>query len=281
MTISESGLYLWAKLAILQTAFYDHYYRIPRDLKEEDVRTFLISSKTPLKSTLERFGYEPTKHPGVYQSKNVLIDDIRLILLNELSNSPHNVLFKVFASRLKEKRAAYEALRNKQIHFSNQKLHQFMIGLLKYWFDMGGTDMKGKLTPEKVMELGKQFDYLFWANVKPEDWIKKFKPEDMAKALKREGLTKMFTPEDMTEALKPKDMIEALKPKDMIEALKRKGMEKVFSPEDMIEAFKPEEIIEALKRKGLTKLSTPEESLKDCSIDEIEKHLEKLKKKSN
>ncbi|MDM8515777.1 hypothetical protein QUF76_06225 [Desulfobacterales bacterium HSG16] len=233
------------KRAILQTAFYDHYYRMPRELKEEDVRTFLISSKTPLKTTLARFGYEPTKHSGVYRSRNVLIDGILLILLNELSNSQHNILFKVFASRLKEKRAAYEAFKERRIHFFNHKLQRFLKGLLNYWFDTGGYDMKGELTPEKVLELGRQFDHLFWAGITLDDIGKKFNLEVLAKKFKPEDIAKAFKPEDIAKAFKPEDIAKALKPEDIAKVLK------------------------------------PEDRLKGLSISEIEKHLEKLKKKSN
>ncbi|MDM8515910.1 hypothetical protein QUF76_06900 [Desulfobacterales bacterium HSG16] len=72
--------------------------------------------------------------------------------------------------------------------------------------------MKGELTSEKLMELARQFDHLFWANITLEDCIKKFKPEDIAKIFKPEDLAKIFKPEDIAKALKLQ-AIEKLKKK--------------------------------------------------------------------
>ena len=44
-------------LAIMQALAYLFFYTSHRDMRVEEVRTFLLSSKTPVRETLDRFGY--------------------------------------------------------------------------------------------------------------------------------------------------------------------------------------------------------------------------------
>jgi hypothetical protein len=96
--------------ALLQALGYDYFYRRTQKLAEHEVGTFLVSSKTPEKETLRIFGYEMSGKPGVYRSENRLLKRISLILLNELSDTPHNAFLKCFASRKSEKASAFDSL---------------------------------------------------------------------------------------------------------------------------------------------------------------------------
>ena len=93
------------KKAFCQTLCYDYLYRSSQKLKKHEVKTFLLSAKTPNEATLKKFAYYPWKKPGVYHSKNTFLEDILLILLNELSDEPHNAWIKCFASKKKEKKS--------------------------------------------------------------------------------------------------------------------------------------------------------------------------------
>ena len=97
--------------ALLQTLGYDYFYRRTQNLAGHDVGTFLVSSKTPERETLRVFGYSRSDRTGVYRSENRLLKRISLILLNELSDEPHNAFLKCFASRKKEKASAFDSLR--------------------------------------------------------------------------------------------------------------------------------------------------------------------------
>jgi len=57
-----------------------------------------------------RFFNEKTCHQGVYISKIPLLAQVTLIVLNELSDEPHNAWIKCFSSRNLEKQKVFIAL---------------------------------------------------------------------------------------------------------------------------------------------------------------------------
>jgi len=87
------------KRVFRQTLCYDYLYPAGQKMEDNEVQSFIISSKTPRESTLREFAYFPAEKSGVYHSKNTFLENIPLILLNELSNEPHNVWIKCFASK--------------------------------------------------------------------------------------------------------------------------------------------------------------------------------------
>ncbi|MCP4700744.1 MAG: hypothetical protein GY862_28405, partial [Gammaproteobacteria bacterium] len=91
--------------ALAQLLGYDLFYRRHKELSKGEVAAFLLCSKTPRQKT--SFGYRKTEHNGVYQSDHAVISRVTLLVLNELSDEPHNVPLKCFASRRAEIRKAY------------------------------------------------------------------------------------------------------------------------------------------------------------------------------
>ncbi|QTA78289.1 Uncharacterized protein dnl_05100 [Desulfonema limicola] len=81
-----------------QVLCYDYLYKSGQELKDHEVQTFLTAAKTPRETTLKEFEYFPSEKSGVYHSKNLFLKNIPLILLNELSDKPHNAWIKCFAS---------------------------------------------------------------------------------------------------------------------------------------------------------------------------------------
>jgi len=57
--------------AFRQAVGYDYFYKDSKELTDWQVRTFLVSSKTTRKATLDRFGYSPTGRAGVYHPASV------------------------------------------------------------------------------------------------------------------------------------------------------------------------------------------------------------------
>ncbi len=60
--------------ALCQTGGYYKFCRTHNKLKDREIQVFLISSKTPRKSTLEEFGYELTEKAGVFARKGGIMD---------------------------------------------------------------------------------------------------------------------------------------------------------------------------------------------------------------
>ncbi len=144
--------------AIRQILGYDTFYRRARkQLSSKEVQSFIVSAKTPRPETLTRFGYQHTEQVGIYQSDNVLLQTTPLLVLNELDAAPHNLFFKLFASRIKEKTTAVTELQKWGTTAFSVKLYWLIRGLLKLWLMKGEEIMEEAITVESLMEEGKLF----------------------------------------------------------------------------------------------------------------------------
>lgn len=137
-----------------QVVGYGHFYRQSRKLAREQVRCFILSSYSTDKQTRQTFGYTQMSHPGVYHSDNPLLVDIPLLLLNELSDTPHNVLFKLFGSRSEAKLSALWGLREWWLERLPERLLLLLQGLVKHWFGQEEV-LVDVMTPEQLIEEGK------------------------------------------------------------------------------------------------------------------------------
>ncbi|KPA17185.1 hypothetical protein MHK_002607 [Candidatus Magnetomorum sp. HK-1] len=237
-----------------QALSYDYFYKNNKELDDDQVQTFLISSKTPQKKTLIKHGYILTQHPGVYKSKLPLESYIYLIVANDLRDTVYNAPIKCFASKRKEKLLAFQALKNnKKISYSS-KFIWFLKGLWKHWFISKGDDMSVKLTDHEIIEMGKMWGDFYLENISPSYALPRFKPKDIWSFFKSKGLLKTLSAKERLEGLKPKERLEGLKPKERLEGLK---------PKERLEGLKPKERLEGL------------------NIEDIENFLESLKKKKS
>ena len=154
--------------AICQIAGYYKFYKIQHNLtKKKELKCFLVSSKTPRKSTLQRFLYHQTRYPGVYTSQFPLFDLFPIISLNDLSNAPQNILFKLFASKKKSSINAIQKVKSDLYDQLPEPLKTFLTDYINRYIIIGRDDM----------------DYL---NMTTEErnqfrleWIAKHKPPDI------------------------------------------------------------------------------------------------------
>ena len=218
------------KKVLIQTLCYDYLYKKSQELKEHDVQTFLASSRTPRESTLEKFGWQITGKPGVYQNLHPLTEFITLILLNELADTPHNAWIKCFASRKQEKKSAFEMLMSKSFSSLNRRLQWFIEGLFHYLFKTGGKDMDIEITPDDVMKIGKKWQMAILSGLKPEDRLAGLAPKDRLAGL---------APKDRLAGLALKDRLAGLTPKDRLAGIE---------PGDILAEFTLEEIEAHLKK---------------------------------
>lgn len=176
--------------AVRQIMAYDYFYRSTQGLKKEEAESFLISAKTPQKNTLNQFGYAETDKPGVYKSSNTLLRAIPLISLNELTVEEYNVWFKCFASRKEEKKSAFALVIQRGLSLLTTKL-EWMTDGLTLLFEKGERAMTVEITPETVMELGKNLRTTLLSHLRPEEIDKilsTLKPEKRLEGLKPEEI---------------------------------------------------------------------------------------------
>ena len=139
---------------VLQGLGYAYFFRTGRRLSREDVAMFILSARTPRKGRLAELGYVAGEAPGVYDGANIYTGQTRLLVLNELEDAPHNAFIKLFASRRREKAEALQGL--KQVRGLPDDLFYLVEGLQMLWSLPKGANMSEVLTPERVIEIGKE-----------------------------------------------------------------------------------------------------------------------------
>jgi len=90
--------------ALLQTASNHRLYlQSHEELKPQDLKSFIISSKQPQAKTLEKLGFTELQ-AGIYHSDNCFIDAIPLISLNTLPDTKYNAWIRCLASKKQEQK---------------------------------------------------------------------------------------------------------------------------------------------------------------------------------
>jgi hypothetical protein len=128
--------------AICQIAGYYKFYKIQHQLKRKsDLKCFLVSSKTPWKSTLQKFKYHETRYSGVYRSNSPVFELFPIISLNDLSDAPYNILFKLFASKKKATIDATNKVKSELYDQFPEPLKAFLTDYITRCLTAGGNDM--------------------------------------------------------------------------------------------------------------------------------------------
>lgn len=207
---------------MLQALLYDYLYLTSRNLKRRAVQTFVASSHTPQKEVLAYFGYEATEFAGIYHSQDKWLKRIDLLVLNQLSNEPHNVFFKCFASRKKEREAAFAVIDEMKIWTWSEALWATVSGLRSIYHRLEGGEMKDViLTPEYLRKLGEGIRDSIIASLTPEQRLGGMSVEAIVAQLTPEQLLAKFGPEQLLAKLNPEQRLAGLDP-EVIEGYLRK-----------------------------------------------------------
>ena len=219
------------------------------------MQTFILSAKTPRRTVLVKYGYQASDLPGVYRSSNPVLRDIQLLVLNELRNEPFNAYVKCFASRKKEKEAAFETLEGMGAEglFHYHKLWSYLAGLKTYWFIEGGT-MEEAITPEKIMEIGERWRQAYISSLTVEERLLGLKPEERLLGLK---------PEERLLGLKPEEVLSRYKPEEVLSRYKPEEVLSRYKPEEVLSRYKPEERLAGLEP-YLDELRQTQKRLDEC-----------------
>jgi len=155
--------------AMCQTAGYYKFYKTCAKLKDHEIQCFLISSKTPLSSTRREFAYEPSELRGVYKSRYPVFRLFPLISLNDLSDEPHNILFKLFASKKKEVLAAERTVRTRLMSELPRELRDFINEFFRKALAKGGCMDYLNITPEERQAMRREWLEMFRSELSPEE----------------------------------------------------------------------------------------------------------------
>ena len=138
---------------LFQAVMYYFLYKQDKKVQEKDVHAFIVCSQTPRKATLKKFGFQPEEAAGVYNSVFPLERRATLIVLNDLADTPYNAAFKIFASRRREAKKAFETL-DKYRHLFGHRFWSFSMTLFHFWYNIvGGIEMMLEMTREQAKRL--------------------------------------------------------------------------------------------------------------------------------
>ena len=240
-----------------QALIYDELYPQGHSLPRDEVRTFILSARTPRKTALEEAGFTPGESPGVYHSSNVFMRNITLISLNELRPELNNAFVQLFASKRRVREAAFARLMEWGWERLSDAFWDFLLGLHHQWEDGGGT-MKVKvendeLTPDRIMERGREIRKI---------WLAHLTPEELA-TLPVEKRLAGLAPEDRLAGLAPEERLAGLAPEERLAGLAPEERLVGLAPEERLVGLAPEERLAGLAPEQMQQL-----------IEQIERYLD-------
>jgi len=141
-----------------QAFTYDYLYQQSQKLGDRDLQTYIVSAKTPKKENMKRWGYTMGHYPGVYGSDIPVFRRVRLLLLNELRDTPYNNYFRLFASRKKIRESAFEFAaqeHKRELPLSGNEIWTVLFALQRA-YELGGIKMSNTVTIDTLLEYGDQ-----------------------------------------------------------------------------------------------------------------------------
>jgi len=214
--------------ALQQALGYDFFYK-QHHSNPKDVQTFVLSAQKPQQQTFRQFGYEGTEHQGVYRSQSWLARKIVLLSLNELSNEPHNAFVKCFASRQKEKQNAFNTLKSMGLNAFTTQLQWFIAGLNTLLFSTKRENMKMELTPEIVMEMGKEWGEVYLSSMPAAEILSHFEPQQRLAGLEPQQRLAGLEPKEILAGLEPQQRLAGLEPKEILAGLQPQVLDELVT----------------------------------------------------
>jgi hypothetical protein len=193
----------------------DEYYCQSHDLKPDEMDLFVVSSKTPTGPIIDRAQYKAVI-PGVLRSPLPGYEDVPIISLNDLSDAPHNTLFKLFASKYKQKVIAFANIVKVAPPWGLHDLEKLIGGMCKIMLEKE-VGMVPEVTTEDVKMVG---------------------------GLIGEMLIGAMSPQKRMEGLSTGERVEGLSTGEVMEHLSTGEVMEHFSTDEVMEHLSTDEVME-------------------------------------
>ena len=159
------------------------------------MKCFLVSSKTPRNSTLQKFKDHKTKYAGVFHSEGPICGLFPIISLNDLSNAPHNILFKLFASKKKATIDATKKVKSDLYRHLPKPLKDFLNDYINSCLIEGGENMDYlNLTQKERMELR-------------QEWLSKYSVSERLSNLSPSEVLSNYSPSEVLSNYSPSEVL--------------------------------------------------------------------------
>ncbi len=134
------------ELALQQALGYDYFYRQTQRLKAGELQTYVVSAQTPRKALLNRLGYQGDQ-PGVYITSVPILEKVVLLVLNELSDEPHNEFLRLFASRQAVRKQTIDDVLKQPLSSWPDPFWAVLLGLQRI-YQLEDPAVRGEMTDE-------------------------------------------------------------------------------------------------------------------------------------
>ena len=207
-------------LILLQAIMSYVLYCRSNQLTNKDVAFFVILSRQPRPDVLQHFGYQPAGITGLYRSNQPTLEDISLISLNELSPTHYNAFIKCFASQQKQKKVAFEQIRQTPFGEIPQELQWLLTGLLNRILADGGDLMENDvITVEKVRQMGQLLSEAWLNSLPPQKRLDGLYPAERVAGLPSAELLTVIPRSDLLASLPPAERMAGLPPAERMAGL--------------------------------------------------------------
>jgi signal recognition particle subunit SEC65 len=198
---------------LMKTIGYDCFFKEYQELKDDDMQTVVMSSKSSRGNLLKSCGYVESEKKGVYISTVPAFRHVNIILLNGLADTSYNAPYKLFAGRRVERDNAMLQLQKNEIILQSPRLEPIIEFVYYNLANPGMEEEMRKMTKEELVRKSKKLMEAYWRNVSPEErapFWNSISPEERLKGLPLEVRLKGLPPEARLKGLPPEARLKGL-----------------------------------------------------------------------
>ncbi len=186
--------------AVRQCLIYDELYCKNQSLEPHQVSSFLVCSKSPSRRKVANLGFRAGSHPGLYHHPCPVVERVNLIVLNELSNEPHNLAFKLFASKRDIRRQAFEQL-NQNLEGVPDEAIWFANMLEINGLNKRDATMITEMTEAEIIRLGKRLS---------KSALRRQPIEDRLEGIPTQVILERIPTQEVLDAINPEELVRYL-----------------------------------------------------------------------
>ncbi|MDM8516846.1 hypothetical protein QUF76_11655 [Desulfobacterales bacterium HSG16] len=207
-------------------------------MKDHEVQSFLVSSKTPAKKTLSRYGYTLTSHDGIFESRQEFSDLITVVSLNDLADARHNAFAGLFGSKKKAKLRALDrlgAMTPDMMAHLPEKLMRFIGRIAEFLMRKGDNNME-KLTSEEKKTVANILDHWIVPNLPLGELLSRYSDDEVLSRYSQEKVLSRYSQEEVLSRYSQEEVLSRYSQEEVLSRYDANDRLKGLKPED-IEAY--------------------------------------------
>ena len=270
---------------VKQADQYEALYARSQKLKPNQISTFLVSSKTPRKSTLDRLEYVPTKINGVYQGTSLYNRNVSLILCNELDDTSYNAALKLFSGKKRQAIRAFRRLTENGFQNLPKRLQSLIAGSRRIFFKQGGNMIQlEEITVEEVEKIGRDFITDVLPLLSPDDIVETVGEEMVINAIGEDKVINAIGEDKVINAIGEDKVINTIGEDKVINTIGKDkvidtiGKDKVIDTigkDKVIDTIGKDKVIDSIGKDEFINRFGKENLLKTFSKEELKEALKK------